>query len=88
MGGVYHGHDGLARFFERLTEAIDTQIGGETLFEAGNDVVSVGRTKGTARATGHAFELGAVHVYTVERGKIRRYAAYVDTPAMLHAIGS
>tara|TARA_R110002020_G_scaffold116694_1_gene267317 strand:+ start:15912 stop:16328 length:417 start_codon:yes stop_codon:yes gene_type:complete len=87
-GGVYRGHAGLARFFDRLTQAIDTQIVHETLIEAGNDVVSVGRTKGVAMKTGRAFELDAVHIYTVEESKIRRSAAYVDTPAMRRAIGA
>ena len=87
-GGVYRGHAGLARFFERLTQTIDTQIVGETLIEAGNDVVSVGRTKGVALKTGRAFELDAVHVYTIEDGRIRRSAAYVNTPAMRRAIGA
>lgn len=86
-GGSYRGHVGLQLFFERLTGSIDTQIVGEQLFEAGDRVVSIGRTRGMARATGTTFELPAVHVYTVKDGTIRRYEAYVDTPGMLHAIG-
>jgi hypothetical protein len=86
-GGSYRGHAGLQLFFERLTGAIDTQIVGETLFEAGDQVVSIGRTRGMARATHARFELPAVHVYTVKDGTIRRYEAFVDTPGMLHAIG-
>lgn len=86
-GGVYRGHAGLQQFFERLTETIDTQIVGEVLFEAGDRVVSIGRTRGVARATNTQFELPAVHVYTVEDGTIRRYEAYVDTPGMLRSIG-
>ncbi|MDP3545107.1 MAG: nuclear transport factor 2 family protein [Phreatobacter sp.] len=86
-GGVYGGHAGLQQFFERLTGAIDTRIVGEVLFEAGDRVVSVGRTRGVARASKTPFELPAVHVYTVDDGTIRRYEAYVDTPGMLQAIG-
>ncbi len=86
-GGTYRGHLGLQQFFERLTATIDTRIADETLFEAGDKVVSIGRTRGVARGTGAAFDLPAVHVYTVEDGTIRRYEAYVDTPGMLRAIG-
>ena len=86
-GGTYHGHIGLQQFFERLTQAIDTQIVDETLFEAGDKVISIGRTKGIARQTGTSFELPAVHVYTVSGGRISRFEAYVDTPAMLQALG-
>jgi ketosteroid isomerase-like protein len=85
-GGLHRGHAGLQRFFERLVTEIDTQIVGETLFEAGDRVVSIGRTRGVAQATEARFELPAVHVYTVADGRIRRYEAYVDTPAMLEAI--
>lgn len=59
----------------------------ETLFEAGDKVISIGRTKGNARQTGTSFELPAVHVYTVSGGRISRFEAYVDTPAMLQALG-
>lgn len=84
-GGVYRGHLGLQQFFERLTASINTQIVGETLFEAGDAVVSIGRTKGVALSTGRAFDLPAVHIYTVQDGTIRRYEAYVDTPGMRRA---
>lgn len=87
-GGTYQGHHGLQQFFERLTSSIDTRIVDETLFEAGDKVVSIGRTKGIARTTGRSFELPAVHVYTVRNGTISRFEAYVDTPGMLGAIGS
>lgn len=85
-GGTYHGHVGLQQFFERLTGAIDTQIVDETLFEAGDQVISIGRTKGIARSSGMPFELPAVHVYTIDNGRIRRFEAYVDTPAMERAL--
>ncbi len=85
-GGSYRGHAGLQQFFARLTASIDTRIVGETLFEAGDKVVSIGRTQGAARGSGRTFELPAVHVYTVGDGTIRRYEAYVDTPAMQQAI--
>lgn len=86
-GGSYRGYLGLQQFFERLTAAIDTQIVDETLFEAGDQVISIGRTKGTARATGTSFELPAVHVYTITGGRITRFEAYIDTPAMQRALG-
>lgn len=84
-GGEHRGHAGLQQFFIRLTSTIDTEIVDEQLFEAGDRVVSIGRTRGKALATGRQFALPAVHVYTVREGTIRRYEAYVDTPAMLSA---
>ena len=87
-GGEYRGHAGLQQFFARLTVTINTEIVDEQLFEAGDRVVSIGRTRGTALATGRQFELPAVHIYTVREGKIVRYEAYVDTPAMLSSCTS
>lgn len=86
-GGTYRTHVGLQQFFERLTTAIDTHIVDETLFEAGDKVISIGRTKGVARTTGTPFELPAVHIYTVKNSTISRFEAYVDTPAMQRALG-
>lgn len=85
-GGNFKGHAGQGAFMERLTGAIDTRIVGEQLFEAGDRVVSIGRTKGHARRSGVEFELPAVHVYTIRDGLISRYEAYVDTPGMLKAL--
>ncbi|MHB0951547.1 MAG: nuclear transport factor 2 family protein [Allorhizobium sp.] len=87
-GGEYRGYSGLQQFFTRLTSTIDTEIVDEQLFETGDRVVSIGRTRGKAWATGRQFELPAVHIYTVREGKIVRYEAYVDTPAMLSACAS
>lgn len=87
-GGEYLGYSGLQQFFARLTGTISTEIVDEQLFEAGDRVVSIGRTRGKALATGQHFELPAVHIYTVSNGKILRYEAYVDTPAMLSACAS
>ena len=58
------------------------------MIEVGNDVVIGGRTKGVALKTGRAFALDAVHVYTIEDGRIRRSAAYINTPAMRRATGA
>lgn len=84
-GGTYRGRAGLQQFFNRLTSTINTRIIDEELFEAGDRVVSIGRTQGTALSTGRQFELPAVHIYTVRDGMICRYEAYVDSPAMLSA---
>jgi hypothetical protein len=48
--------------------------------------VQVGRTRGTVRANGAAFDVPEVHVWTVAGGRVRRFEAYLDTPAMLAAL--
>ncbi|MDF1504267.1 nuclear transport factor 2 family protein [Roseisolibacter sp. H3M3-2] len=86
-GGHYHGHEGLREFFARLTGAIDARFTPESVFAAGEQVVAVGHTRGAARASGRAFEIAAVHVWTVADGRATRFEAYIDTPAMRAALG-
>jgi len=86
-GGEHHGRAGLLAFMGGLTRHIETEIVDETLFEAGDRVVSIGRSRGRAVQTGVAFTLDAVHIYTLRDGMIVRYEAYVDTPGMLAALG-
>ncbi len=85
-GGRYHGHEGLRAFLGRLTQAIDSRVEHDELIDAGDRVVSVGRTRGQVRANGAPFDVAAVHVFTIADGKVRRYEAYIDTPAMLRAL--
>jgi hypothetical protein len=86
-GGSYRGHDGLFTFFLALTENIESQVETEDLFAAGDHVVQRGRTRGTVKATGAGFDIAEVHVFELTDGKIVRYQAFIDTPAMLAALG-
>jgi ketosteroid isomerase-like protein len=86
-GGSYQGHDGLFTFFLALTEHIDSQVESEDMFAAGDHVVQRGRTRGTVKATGAAFDCAEVHIFELADGKIVRYQAFIDTPAMLAALG-
>jgi ketosteroid isomerase-like protein len=85
-GGHYRGHDGVFAFFMKLVEHIDSAVTHDGIFAAGDRVVQHGRTKGTVRATGVSFDIDEVHVYTVQDGKIVRFEAFIDTPAMLAAL--
>ena len=46
-----------------------------------------GKTAGTVNATGAAFDVDELHLLTVRDGKVVRFEAYIDTPAMLAALG-
>src|SRR4029077_19917706 len=86
-GGEFHGHDGLGEFFGQLTGAISSRVTIHNVFAAGDQVVQVGRTAGTVNATGAEFDVDEVHVLTLRDGKVVRFAATIDTPAMLDALG-
>jgi hypothetical protein len=85
-GGHHLGHAGLQRFVGALTASVQARFVPQTLFAAGDQVVSVGHSRGTVRANGRAFEVAAVHVWTVVDGRVTRFDAYIDTPAMLAAL--
>ncbi len=58
------------------------------MFQAGNRVVQYGRTVGTVRATGVSFDLPECHVWTVDDGRVTKAEFFIDTPAMLDALGN
>jgi ketosteroid isomerase-like protein len=86
-GGTYRGHSGGLEYFRRLTEFIDATPIPEEFFATGDDVVVVGRLRGLARATGREFDVRIVHVWTVRQGQVTSFTAYIDTLAMLQALG-
>ncbi|WUD71248.1 nuclear transport factor 2 family protein [Streptomyces sp. NBC_00510] len=77
-GGTYSGLAGFAAFFRKTFDLIESRIEIERLFDAGGQVVAVGRTQGTGRDTGQAFDSAVVHVFTVEEGRIVGFDAYVE----------
>jgi ketosteroid isomerase-like protein len=86
-GGEYEGIDGAFTFFLKLVEHIDSQVTTESLFAAGDHVVQSGRTRGAVRANGASFDVAEVHVWELRNGKVIGFQAYIDTPAMLDALG-
>lgn len=85
-GGTYSGLAGFAAFFRKTFDLIESRIEIERLFEAGGQVVAVGRTQGTGRGTGQAFDSAVVHVFTVEEGRIVGFDAYVEDRPVTAAI--
>lgn len=86
-GGEYLGHEGATEFFRQLAEHLNSTVTLERLIRAGNHVVAVGWTRGTAHATGSRYEVPFVHVWTVSGGRVARAEFYIDHPAMLPALG-
>jgi ketosteroid isomerase-like protein len=86
-GGVHRGLAGAQTFFRLLAEHTDAMPEPAAYIPAGSDVAVVGRLRGTARASGKSIDLDIVHVWTVREGRLARFAAYIDTPAMLEALG-
>jgi ketosteroid isomerase-like protein len=87
-GGAYRGHAGAREFFGKLGELTEAVPEPSTYISAGDDVVVVARRRGRVRATGAPIDLDVAHVWTVKDGLAVRFAAYIDTPAMLAALGA
>jgi ketosteroid isomerase-like protein len=87
-GGHHIGADGLARFAIALVGTIDSAVTPHAMFQAGNRVVQYGRTAGTVRATGVSFDIPECHVWTVDDGRVTKAEFFIDTPAMLDALGN
>jgi hypothetical protein len=86
-GGRFVGHDGFLTFAAALIGAIDSAVTTEALFEADDTVIQAGRTRGTTREAGQAFDVGEVHRWKVRDGKVAEVHFAIDTPAMLAALG-
>lgn len=86
-GGTYKGRDGMMEFIQSITSHIDSIVVVEELVEAGDHVIMVGRSRGTIKATGQPYEVRLVDVVRLREGKVVRLDIYLDTPAVLEAMG-
>ncbi len=86
-GGDHQGRDGAFTFFLTLVEHIESQVTTESLFAAGDHVVQTGRTRGQVLANGASFDVPEVHLWELRDGKVVRFQVFIDTPAMLDALG-
>jgi ketosteroid isomerase-like protein len=84
-GGQYVGPEGIVEFFTRLVTTSETGITTEALFGAGDHVVQYGRSRGTLRATGLAYDIPEVHVWTFDGDTVTRVQFFIDSSAILEA---
>jgi ketosteroid isomerase-like protein len=85
-GGRYVGHDGVTTFALALMGGTDSAVTVDSLFEADGQVIQCGRSKGTVRANGEAFDIPEVHIWTLKDGMVVAAHFAIDTPAMLAAL--
>jgi uncharacterized protein len=85
-GGQYEGVDGFIEFSGKLLGTITSAVEIEQIYEAGEHVVQIGRTRGTVNATGVGFDVAETHIWELRDGRAVSFRAYIDTPAMLDAL--
>jgi ketosteroid isomerase-like protein len=80
-GGSFQGpQEALARVWGAVFAEYDTAPFGETWHETGDGMVVVtGHYRGTARASGRAYEAEFAHLWRVADGRIRWLHQYTDT---------
>ena len=86
-GGRYVGHDGFATFGVTITSTIESAVTIDAVFAADDEVIQCGRTRGTVKATGAAFDIPEVHRWRLRDGKAVEAHFAIDTPAMLEVLG-
>jgi len=84
QGGVFHGRDGVMKFFESVGAGWETlAVEPEAVDELGADkVVGIVRLSGTLRG-GKAAGYGSAHVFDVRGNKIVRFREFVDSDQAL-----
>ena len=82
--GTYKGHDEMMQFFARLAENFEYEsYTPEEYIAQGNKIAVVVRSVGTYKPTGKRIESNAVHVWTMQDGKIARFEIFDDNSTML-----
>ena len=91
MGGpsVYHGHDGLRRWFGEFYEAwADVQAEILELVDAGEQVISITNYRARGGASGADVEIAAMAgLWTIREGKVVRAAWFRTRAEALEAAG-
>jgi len=85
-GGIYRGQEEAKRFFTTLAEHVVSRVDIDNMIDAGEHIVAIGHSRGWVKASGQAFEVTVVHVWTMRQGKALRFENYLDTPTMLRAL--
>jgi uncharacterized protein len=90
LSAPHYGHDGVRRYFEKLTEAIeDYRMVPEEFIDAGEDQVLVfSREGGRGRGSGAPVETNpTAHLWTIRDGKAVRMQSYWERNDALEAVG-
>lgn len=87
-GRVFHGHDGLRRFFrERNAVWGEIEDVPRELIDAGEHVVSVDTERGRGRSSGVEAEMTQYAVWTIRKGKVVRVVWFPSRAEALEAAG-
>lgn len=85
--GHFEGFQDITeRFLANFYGALDVRFVLEEFIAAGDQVVAIGRIKGTTRKSGVPVDVPFAHVWTVREGYLQRLRAFTDTARLAHAL--
>lgn len=86
LAGTHRGHAGLADFFQKASDMVETSMSEPLEFIGqGDRVLVVGFSRGRIKATNRTFEDHFVFAITVRNGKVTNIREYIDTLALARA---
>ena len=88
-GGVYHGVDEVrANIFDPLDRDWWSEFSADPaeFLDAGDEVIVLGRYRGTAKETGKPLDVPFVHVWSLRDGKAWRFRQFLDTAGWVEAL--
>jgi ketosteroid isomerase-like protein len=87
-GGIYHGHDGMRKFYRRWIGSWDDFRADPIEFiDAGLAIIVIMEIGGTGKGSGAAVTMRTADVYTLAGGKVVRHVGYPDASQALQAAG-
>jgi uncharacterized protein len=82
FAGRFHGKQGIAQFFEKLTSSVQARrFQPLQMIAEGDKVVVTGEANWMVKTTGRSYDSAWVHVFTLRDGKVARFESYSDTAA-------
>ncbi len=85
--GVYHGHDGVRDYLERLSDVWDEfELVADDFVDAGDRMIVGGYIRGVDKARGASVKAPFVHVVEMREGRVVKIQIAVDRASALQAI--
>ncbi|WP_370660482.1 nuclear transport factor 2 family protein [Massilia soli] len=82
FSGNFHGKSGIAQFFAKFNDSVQTiRFEPKQFIAEGDKVVVTGDASWLAKLSGRTYDSPWVHVLTLREGKVARFEAYYDTAA-------
>jgi ketosteroid isomerase-like protein len=85
-GGVFQGIDEAKLFFGKVNTYLDSHVTIERIINGGDRIAIIGRTHGTIKDTGGAFDVPIMHLWAFKDGLAGRLEIVIDVPVMQAAL--